>query len=819
MQHNQKLLILGGSILSLTVLVLFLMVMVYRQQNSASVTDTTVMLPTQIPTPAPTVNPEKVTLSDYRLDTTVPVIPEHLNIYTFKTQFTETEIKNFGSKFGFNVIEKSKENGRYYVLSNLKDTDSRGYLVFDRDSGAFTVQSYGRLPLPTINPASYQQTAQLYVQQTLFHDTTILCNNSFERKDLSDFVYVVCHRNLQVQNEPLIVNFPGILNIPEDKSLASMSTGYVDPDAPIDPSIINVSNGQQGIVPPSDFNTVIVGIQKSTQRMHTVSSNIRWIERVEPVNRARLITPETAFSQLRAKQSELLLTVPAGKGNVDLNKVYAEGKRSARIARVTDYLLVYLEKPGNYAQSAMTPYYLARGTAELESGYTVRFAEVLPATDLLISQQFSTYGQPAVAGEQSEDTTKSAPDDYSLKQGSFNFTMHSTTNPPAPNTEPSECRIPNGAAEMHFDIPGIGPLVLANYGTPDYQRPHILFFKSANIPSSAKDQILTALFGPDGPVVQQYAINVARELQSNPQLLSANQAKTEDAMYTLFDSIDKAHPLSDGDSNYCNMNLSFAPPSPGCIQKLSRAPDNYYQQSYLAGISQAVARQTLTALTTNQVQAFANKPNLFPDDVVNNFFWIFINDEKTGGAGAMYKQNGFCYLSGVSPAIFVESLGQPLTIKPKFPVTYSYPSLNENGWQTEISSSPYLYYEYDPSGVSFSLPKNTGWVIQKGEISAWLKTFATTVGLTAAETKRLEQDISLALSNQSYNFVKIRLANEAELSQKLPLSTQPQADTIRRLHLLLNIQKNNETLVSPQVQQIKRSGLTVVEVGARLIQL
>lgn len=762
----------------------------------------------------------EVYFEKYELKTALPNIPPGLQTYRLKTNFAPNETAAIAAKLNLSTQEPSQDYN-FVKYINTTNPQSFGELIFNRQTGAFSFSSFGIHRPSTVEGLTPAQLAEKYLTEIGF-DSTIKCTDRYERKELSSRIHVVCHRDWAAVSNTPIFNFPGILNVDEDTPLATLALGAPALSTPKDDQIINTTNNGNGKMPLTDFNTAVVTIEKSTNRIVAIDSNLRFIQSAETMQTADLFSPEEALQKFANHQSELALPVLAGQGYVEWTKVFPQNKAHGKNAKITDFMLIYPELPPSVPQTNLTAYYLIRGTSELNSGYTSKFIELVPAT----RKQLTFL--PANKNVAGETTSRSSPDDKGVKQGTFNFPWLTPipTNTPAPNPSRDEvCLIPNDTEEIILHIPDVGDMVVARFKSNVAQQPHMLFFKSAPFPaSSAREK----LFGPSGPVAKAYSLLVARQLSRTPQLLADTTLTVEEDVYAIYEKINRLHPLTPGDSNYCNMNLSYAPPTPSCIQALARAPNNYYNAEFLQVISYSVAQQILGLQNDGRLQSFGNEPNPLPDDIMSNLFWLFIYDEHAVNLQTQNRADEFCYLSGVSPALFIYNNEEKnISIELPETITYTYPQSKNNIWHTTTKNNQlftnsslltpisYLYYEYDPSEVELTSP-HEGFIVAKENVGELINTkIKNGLRLTDEETRRLLLDINNGLRDIPSPFIKLSIANQKELHEKLPLRINPQPKNIYRVHLLLAPIVKQENISAPKLLPLSRDGYTVVEVGAR----
>ena len=108
-------------------------------------------------------------------------------------------------------------------------------------------------------------------------------------------------------------------------------------------------------------------------------------------------------------------------------------------------------------------------------------------------------------------------------------------------------------------------------------------------------------------------------------------------------------------------------------------------------------------------------------------------------------------------------------------------------------------------------------MIESNTYKTWITdTLASKIGLNSSETARLVTDVANILRNVSTSYIKVSLANETEVNNKLPLNIST-ISQVRRVHLLITPVKTNVQLTPQSFERISRNGSYAVEVGARLV--
>jgi hypothetical protein len=223
----------------------------------------------------------------------------------------------------------------------------------------------------------------------------------------------------------------------------------------------------------------------------------------------------------------------------------------------------------------------------------------------------------------------------------------------------------------------------------------------------------------------------------------------------------------------------------------------------------------------NQIAEYASKPNIFADEATIQELSAVLVD-----AGGDVQGGAACYLSGISPIIYLYSQeNQHVTIDLPSTRTYSDPITQDNTWKVTVSPEgisadgidrPYLYYEYDPR-ITFALP-NTSFVFsQKTLLEDIENSIAKPLHLTQKETASLAQEVKNALfEKHSSSYYRVSLIDDSTVNTTLPLKFSPQPDHIYRIQLVLKPVRKYAIFPHPVLHPIERSGFTVVELGAQV---
>ncbi len=774
---------------------------VKTSQTSPKTSDKNIAVPSPISVSEH--SPSNVSFAKYENPPSMPIVPSNFSAYTFQTNFTYLYALELGKKLGLTKVKTPDD--RYIILYNFTDSSTMGELVFDKLTGGFMFQSWGNHTLPnssgSTNPLAIGKSYLNYLGLT---DDTIMCSVTYNKKSKPSVTFVECHRDWQKTGLP-ILNAVGVVNIPEETKLSDLALGNSDNNID-DNLIINTSSNQDGKARPKDFNTATVGIDKDG-RIVSVESNIRPIKETNTYTSDHLISPQEAFSQFISHKSQFALTIPGGSGFINPNKIYQGNILQGQKAVISDYLLTYIEKPQELAQDKLVPMYLIRGTAELSSGNTVRFTEMVPAM-----RNGSTFMTPyeSKLDKSTENNyiplLSSTKDSQSVKLGSF----VPSTPTPSPTEFGRSNLCPNtnwsgGFSDKEFtiDIPGLGQLQIGSFTNETQSSGHIFWYKCSTFPINDIEQVRDIFF--NGPITNQYLINVSRWISNNSNFSPSRYKNIQD-MYKLF--------LEINGRSTCEAGL--APPVPNCEQEVGH--QGFYNAKRINAISESVGYKMLDIITKSEISSWSNKQDIFLKRILPELSFIFMDFDPNAN-------NDSHYISGESPSLyFYPDKTQDIDISLGMPLTYTNPSYG-TGWHVKAYADgnlitlsnllPYrrLYYEYDKRNISFH-EKEEGFIVERNNWEHEVQSIASDLKLNYREMEDLLIDVRNTLSNLVTSpFIKISIIDKTEVEKGLPLTIIPKPDKIYRIHFMITPLYQSNTINKPYINPIKRKGFTVIEVG------
>jgi hypothetical protein len=829
------------------ILVSFVLIQVLKIRNEGIIKEK-VLSQKPVPTVQAYPKPElphkapQVFFDTYEKQAENPIIPVNIKSYTLKTYYTNEETLEIGRKFG---LDQYKEKDNYITMYNLTDMNNRGILSFRKDTGAFVFQSFGSHKAPKYESKTEQ--VRSFLLNNGLIDNTVSCPITYQVKGASG-TNVECHRDWTNTSLP-ILNTIGIMNVPENKRLSALLIGTTDLNSSPNPNIINTSTGEDGKSRPNDFNTITVKISDDGNIL-SIESNLRPVKLSSNIQKGELLSPDEAYSQFAAHQSQFSLTNPVGETQKKLNweKVYPENKASGQKAIITDYILTYLENPASLVQNYLVPMYLIRGYSTLATGYKVAFEETVPALKNNLSM-FSPEEEGMVAGI-TYPSGYPSDNPKSLQLYSFDPTVsitltptiivpsntpvpttpvstqpplpHNTTaphptSPPQPTSPPiptqastpDKCATLSTTWEYTVNIPNIGTMTVAVLPGDLVDNPNTIYLKSASFNYGWIQEIRDYFFS--FVVEDQYLINISKWLKDNQDNLSIfpNQKmpSTKTEAQDLFTVINNNNSLG---------NIAPVPEYNSGGFRLA--------QEQMAVYNNVANKLVSDIILGNTIDTWAAKANIFPLENRSNLEALFYAPDRMPYCGMEY-------LTGSSPYLFLyPSSPMEISIKPYFNLLNPYPHPDSDGsWTFNVNPDgtmylkkgmktafPYLYYEHDRK-LNFDR-QYTGWVTNKNGWNNLLADISYKLGLNSKEKGALIADFKATVEKikVDHSYLFISLVDREEIDQKLPLSINPAPDSFTRIHLFIIPLSEKFPVNPPVMTPIKRAGFTALEIGAYL---
>lgn len=739
-----------------------------------------------------------VWFESYENQAALPTLPESINTYTFEIDYSLEDVLNLGKKLGLetNTYKESENFIILYGFDKHETTKISTLLVFDRSTGHFFFQSIGNHQLSDI-ASSINDSVQKYLLELKVIDETVSCPVVYQKRVTGALTtFVECHRDWSKAGLP-IFNLAGLLNVPEELSLSNLLPGQIVDFTPTDPVVTNAASGEEGKIRPNDFNTMTVALS-SDRRIIGINSNLRQISSVQKINTAsNLLSPPQALSSFLSHKEQFSLVIPTGQGKIDWDKIYTNNLAQAQKAVITDYTLSYLEKPAWLAQVNLVPMYTIRGIAQLDSGYSVRFVQTLPALKNNLS-----FAEPKTADSVlAQDTTLVATAWFAYQEELCNY---------GPWFGNWQSQYPNqvypGSSEVEFDqfikqyyqTRGISVLAARRADRPLTE----LTCLSCGCPSNIQLQILIAQ--DDWGRATVLGFNPTEE--ATPTIPPATIPTTEES-----------------------------PTTPSPCKPSEEDLDPIYDLGELGKVG--VYDRWIYGGTTHFFAYYYIPPK---DKPLPKLSAILAEIEKLGLADWQSRPElgddwryylGHCpiQMTGNSPTLFIYTKPQlELKIKAGKKITYANPPTEENDtWRVTTEERGqlkvnnfyqrnYLYYEYEP--VLFTRPQS-GWIIDKRHLVAFIRDRLTpSLGLLPLEEERLIFEFDLVGRELSTEQFFVGLIDPKEIAAKVPLLISPKPDAVVRLHFYLAPVSSNESLsLSPpdlSLYKIPPRDFMVLELGA-----
>ncbi len=830
--NKKLLLIVGGAILFIVIIGIVAFILLAQGTNKS-------VTPAVVPTPTPTASQSALPAPIFKARTytysgNFPATPQ-LNNYILKSNFTTEEVASFAASLGLENTSPVDTNGLIYGSSDNANT--KGLLTFDKKTGTFSYKSYGVFLPNTYNSQPPTQQATALLESLGILDPTITCNITYKSTATPNVTYVECHRMWDRLNAPL-VNIGGVLNVPENVTLTSLTPGKTSANiSSPNANITDVSNGGNGLARPNEFNTITVGLF-SDGRVHTIDSTMRRLERSEELNPTDIITPAEALNYFRQNKSQFSLTIPAGSGTADWARIYPNNSAYTEIAAISEMTPVYIDNPLTETQAAYEPYYLIRGVARLESGYVVRFTQAIPAEKsklaVLVAQPIAETGSLQLQTFTPFPTNSSAPQPITTSSPSNPILSTTPNNQTVPNPNDVACNVvytgdvelkKRERASFTIQVPGYGPLTLRTAANSlGHGRTYSFVTDKVYTASPELNKVRDAFFKT---VEEQYAIMSARSLMGNEPgtnrpPLNPNQ-RTQTSSQLILPPADHSNTSALGYPKSCDEGFNKGSATGSC-----------YDTSRASQIRTNVTNR-INQLKNNPeaLDTLARSPNIFPSFTIGALDWLLIYTSTFGSSSQSLPASYIpkegeqieCYISGNSPHIFISSdIKKIITIQIGASLTYSDPMHSNNAWSgfatndvftnsTGISRSS-IYYEYDPTNVKFT-ESNQGFIVERNNATQTIQDIAKKLGLTKTEEQALTSDILNEIAKlPNSKYVKLSFINPDELNMQLPLRVSPLPSTIERIHVMVTAINSNISITPPKIKKVTRSDYSVLELGA-----
>ncbi|MFQ5452280.1 MAG: hypothetical protein ACE5DQ_01830, partial [Candidatus Paceibacterota bacterium] len=380
----------------------------------------------------------EVKVGSYNLKTSLPAVPGVIKIYEVKTDYTQTEIKDFASRLGMSSYDVINQGEK---LVQIYDLQAGSYLAFNKTDGTFLFMSDQGYSLGEKTDSTVQ-TARNILSELDITNPCIKSYSTFKRASQEGSTFVELHCDGSIFGAPILSSV-GVLNLPTSRKLVQVKVGEVDENAPADLDIIQASDKSRQ-KRPTEFNTIMVEVDDNTKAIKAVSSNIPLMAQEIVLTRDKLIPPNQIISKLTRAETDFSIAAPVGQGLLDLSTVYAGGAAVAESADVEDLIFAYDMAPG-FTGKYICPKYFSRAFGYTVTGYESEFMQTVPAVNDPRCRESAVLGTNSLAQTSSQtDPTPFQPDPTVVNQNSATSLQYSTirfTGQAAPPPHESACPV------------------------------------------------------------------------------------------------------------------------------------------------------------------------------------------------------------------------------------------------------------------------------------------------------------------------------------------------------------------------------------------
>jgi hypothetical protein len=316
----------------------------------------------------------KVKVSAWENKAAVPAVTQSVKTYGLKHDFSRSDLKAAAQvMLGNDKLEELGEALYGYSWGAENENNLSAYTVNPK-TGAFT---YAGTKGQTLGSSGTMVEKADHFLSGLISDSTLTATATYRRHDKPGVVFVEFHRDWQKAGLP-VLNALGLLNLDENQKLSGLS--LISRSDRTDSQVHGTSDLADGLARQTDFNSVTVGINEQANTVVSVNSNLRQLKDEDP-RLAKLVPYGKALSSLTANKYDFMYTSPTGSGTPSFDKVYPDNNVTVKRAVIDEALVAYLEEPPGVSQSKLEPYYIFKGTAELESGYNAKFVAGVVASE------------------------------------------------------------------------------------------------------------------------------------------------------------------------------------------------------------------------------------------------------------------------------------------------------------------------------------------------------------------------------------------------------------------------------------------------------
>lgn len=692
----------------------------------------------------------EITIDKYVLVTDLPEKPTDMKAYRLKTSFTDTDAFDLADNLGFDSVDAVEKGTN---LSQLYDLNDSHYLGFDTQTGGFTYLSETGLQ-PIRLGTTVSQTAKNILGQIGIDHPSIKPYATYKRSDDAGYTYVELHADWSAIGGP-IVNPVGFLNLTDTDRVDTLSIGSRIDNSHPDAQIIQTSDDTDGYARADGFNTITVKISDSNNRVYAISSNIPQILASETLATADLKSPIQAFDEYTKGQTSLALTGPSGEGTVNLADVYTGNISASESVDVIDFDIIYAASLTGHTDW-WCPSYAFRSYGQVQTGFEVQYGHLVPASR-------DPRCQTAVLGSSTQIAQTNTGSDTNVI----------SPTPDASKVVPTAIVGGPNKNASSLQYGSLGFKVRAVVDVPTNECPTNSFNHSYTLDETGDyiDYIAWIDKNKGGP----------RSVKIGPNTTQAS-FKARTWYFVRKKKAGSSATLESLSTHFSKSELhSFR----------ARA----YRASKIGDPTKSPLDQRFDGLETVTCQF-----------IVTASPWIYAyNDTPTDLTVSLDPVGGVSY------------------VNPSFTNTerYSWDVTTQNDGTLNIAHSrnkQALFWEYNKYSVLRAYHMHArkpehGFVVATSELENFMGGLSPRIGLNTIEQKNVLAELRRAGNQFDSPFVKVSFVSDDFVDTYLPLTVSPTPDTMHRVYFELTPLRSYTQIDQPNIPQITREGLTVIETG------
>lgn len=653
--------------------------------------------------------------------------------------------QSIGSKLG---VTQFASDQKFVKSVSTQETDT-SLFFYEIENGSFLYISQTGIPVQAAETEEVTgKTVLDFLKSIGFYDSQMSFAISYERTSKPGITYYEIHHDWGKTGLPILSEL-GTVSFPENTKLSSLRAGQ--PSELEDKDIIKTSDSSDGKARAVDFNSVTVGVKDNA--VVYIKSKMRLLDSQSGIN---VISAAEALDKAKSGEYKSLISMPSGEGSIDWEKVYP-GNTGIGDAVITDSLLSYIEDPMRRNQEELTPFWILRGTSQLDSGFRTKFIVTVPAnlndgtqptpqamnkgSYSLISGVYASENTLAQIQQRGFDRKETpAPDNPAQAQTTVTPQQNSDSNRPSPFLSPRRTVTP-GRRVTSGPLPSRTPYVSHGAGAIECSQP------------------------------------MSQDWIDSRQI------------YT-FDGYDFVE-------DYGFWYMVVRPDTEITIDTAEVLYNNFYNP-----LATAFDPDFLRGLYADNIVEFFDEAKRYAREYGNGTCYFRV----TGNSPTLFYYGNDTIV--VKPGLTTYS--DPALENSVWSVSPYKNKLLVNGVETDS-----MYYEYK-TDYNYSPPPNKGWLIEKKDLLQFSKKIALRLELTKTETDTLYFELMQLYKNQDR--LLLSLIPQATVEQIAPLAistTDPAraAPHVERIMFSATLPRKGMEITEPDVPKIARPSSMVLEIG------